>query len=196
MTTVPSTNNNSCKSQPKDTFFAIDAPPNILDLPTEAINKKCILFWIARSKNENIVVYEAEKSNGNVNHYNSVNGYWLDIDPEYVKKARQKGITTDRAKLTYLEKKMAYGYSLSKSTQEQELGKYRLSLVALQAIECYLITDENGDPHLQVIINGKECYLRKVYVAAKEGWIPTVLYIEIFGIEIETNIVQAAKMLH
>lgn len=38
-----------------------------------------------------------------------LDGYWLDIDPEYVKANRKKGKTDDRDELSYIDKTMAYG---------------------------------------------------------------------------------------
>jgi hypothetical protein len=38
-----------------------------------------------------------------------VDVYWMDVDPEYQKKARAKGITTDKSELNMVEKQFAYG---------------------------------------------------------------------------------------
>ena len=49
-----------------------------------------MIFYIARSKNENIVVYDGnmKEGTGTLDEKNPVKVYWLDIDPEYVKKNR------------------------------------------------------------------------------------------------------------
>lgn len=52
-----------------------------LELPTPQIDKPEILFWIARNKNLNIVVYEATRTEKG-GKFDGVDGYWLDIDPE------------------------------------------------------------------------------------------------------------------
>ena len=46
-----------------------------------------ILFAIARSKNKNMVMYEA-KMEGDKLAATPLEGYWLDIDPEYQAAAR------------------------------------------------------------------------------------------------------------
>ena len=90
-----------------DGFKAVDAPDSI-DLPTDQIDKETVLFWIERSKNKNIVVYEAEKTEDTLDHYNNVVGYWLKIEPSYVAKNRQKGKKDDRVEINMVEKKVCF----------------------------------------------------------------------------------------
>eukprot|EP01084_Bolivina_argentea_P156755 273178_1 len=171
------------EEQLKDTsgFKPIEAPKEIV-IPTDQIKKDTVLFWIARSKNENIVVYEAQKKN-NSDHYNEVVGFWLDIDPEYVKAARKKGKMDDREELNFMEKKMAYGYSLTSTEKNKKEKIYQLTIVSVPSMVMDLITDKDGKPRAVTIINGQKCYLRKIYVATKESWygMPKVLYITITG---------------
>lgn len=68
-----------------------------------------ILFIISRSKNKNIVVYEAKMEGGTIKASDPIDAYWLDIDPEYVEKARAKGVESDRVDLNMIERNMAYG---------------------------------------------------------------------------------------
>lgn len=68
-----------------------------------------IAFVISRNKNKNIVVYEAKLSGDALDASEPITVYWLDIDPEYQKKARAKGKDHDREELNWIEKKMAYG---------------------------------------------------------------------------------------
>ena len=171
-------------------FHAIDAPKEI-QIPTEQINKESILFWIERSKNANIVVYEALKKNI-TDHYNDMAGYWLDLDPECMKANRKKGKMDDRDELNMIEKKLAYGYKVT-ATKMQKI--YRITIVSVPEINIELVTDETNKPHAAVIINGQRCYLRRIYVAAKENWIglPKVLYVTITGIQINNGCIQSAK---
>ena len=66
-----------------------------------------ILFIIERSKNMNIVVYEADVKDGKLDPKEPVKAFWLDIDPEYVKRAGEK---SDKVELSMVEWSMAYGY--------------------------------------------------------------------------------------
>eukprot|EP01083_Nonionella_stella_P046282 123901_1 len=179
------------KSDNASGFVRVDPPEEIV-LPTDQMQKDTVIFWIERSKNKNVVVYEANKQS---DHYNEVLGYWLDIDPEYVKANRKKGIMTDRAELTFIEKKMAYGYNLVTDEQSKKTKTYKLSIVSVPEMEINLITDKDGKPHAITIINGKQCYLRKIYVATQESWygMPKVLHVIIVGIEVETGDIQSAK---
>lgn len=177
------------------------ASPKCLDIPTKEINKETVVFWIERSKNANIVVYEAllskseekkDDSKEESGHFNDISGYWLDIDPAYQAKKRAKGILSDRQELTFLEKKMAYGYAVHKTDEMIKNKKYQLTLVALPNLKFYLITiiDKNTNKKTAKVLaklNNKQCYVRKVYVETKESWIglPKVVHIDVYGISID-----------
>ena len=175
-------------------FIAME-PPKEIKLPTEQINKDSVLFWIERSKNKNIVVYEAIKQNGINDHYNNIIGYWLVIDPEYIKANRKKGKTDDREELSMIERKLAYGYNVTSTDSNKKCKIYQVNLVSVPSIIMDLITDKQGKPHIIVIINGYKCYLRRIYVATKESWygLPKVLYVTLTGIEIKTGAIQSTK---
>lgn len=68
-----------------------------------------IMFVISRTKNKNIVVYEARVDAGAIRAADPVDAYWLDIDPEYMAKNRAKGKDSDREDLNMIERRMAYG---------------------------------------------------------------------------------------
>lgn len=70
-----------------------------------------ILFFIARSKNKNLVIYEGKVS-GDGHSFDTakaVDVYWLDLDPEYQAAKRKKGVTSDKEELNLVEKQFAYG---------------------------------------------------------------------------------------
>ena len=182
------------KSDNNAGFNRIDPPKEII-IPTDQLDKDTILFWIERSKNKNIVAYEAIKKDGVKDHYNGIDGYWLDIDPEYVKANRKKGKMDDRADLSMLEKKMAYGYKVTSTASNKKLKVYQTNLVSVPSMIMDLMTDKDGKPHAVTIINGQKCYLRKIYVATKESWygLPKVLYVTITGIQIDNQQIQCAK---
>jgi len=140
-----------------------------------------ILFVIARSKNKNIVVYEALKKDNALDAAKPIDVYWLDIDPEYVAAARKKGIQTDRNELNMIEKQFAYGVGF-----EPVQGKsdhYNLKLVALPERPVEMCLDSNGNPQARISINGKSANLVRIYVYAVERMLrtPKVEYIDVIG---------------
>jgi hypothetical protein len=57
-----------------------------------------------------VVVYEAKHAGGKFDAAAPCAVYWMDIEPEYVKANRAKGIMSDRSDLGMMESSMAYGY--------------------------------------------------------------------------------------
>ena len=45
-----------------------------------------VVLVIARSKNENVVVYEAMMDGDRLRESDTCDAYWLDIDPDYVRR--------------------------------------------------------------------------------------------------------------
>jgi hypothetical protein len=89
-----------------------------------------VLFFIARSKNENIVVYEAaKKSDSELDPAKPIDVYWLDIDPAYQQANRKKGVMSDRSDLNMIEKQFAYGVGFEAAPNKP--GTFLLKLVAL-----------------------------------------------------------------
>jgi len=109
-----------------------------------------ILFIISRSKNGNLVVYEAKLTNGQLDPNNPVEVYWMDVDPEYVQKRIKAGKTSDRTELNTLEKQFAYGLS----SESLGGGRYKITLVALKERPVVVFV-ENGKPKALMTINGE-----------------------------------------
>lgn len=93
---------------PLATMAQEDAPKEtaLADMQKENPN---LLFIIERSKNKNVVCYAAKMKGGQIDPDDPIEAYWMDIDPEYVKAARAKGVTSDRVELGVMESKLAYG---------------------------------------------------------------------------------------
>jgi len=146
-----------------------------------------IVFVIARSKNANIVVYEALRTEDkkHLNSKSPLDVYWLDIDPEYVKKARAKGKQDDREDLNMFEKQFAYGIKVEATGD----GAYKISLVALPARIATLFMTPDGKAQLNIEISGKQCRLQRIYVHSVERTLrpPKVEYVELFGIDPSTG---------
>jgi hypothetical protein len=124
------------------------------------------LFVVARSKNANIVAYDAKTEPSGTLASKAVVAYWLlDGDP-----AR-------REELNAIEWKQAYGFSLKKadtgtSTLYFNAGKKRPITIRMR----------NGCPVAVGKIQGQTAILRKLFVQSKEGGLrPTVEYVEFFG---------------
>ena len=145
-----------------------------------------ILFFISRSKNANIVVYEANLKDGKLDPKDPVLVYWLDIDPEYVKKNRSKGINTDRSELNMVEKQFAYGLS----SESLGNGKYKISLVAFKERPVIVEFDAATNKlSCQMQINGSMVDLYRVYINATDRMIglPKVNYVELTGSDTNGN---------
>jgi len=153
---------------------------------------------IQRSKNQNIVVYEAkfDESNRNIlKKSKPIDVYWLDIDPEYVKANRAKGIQTDRCELNYIDTTMAYGLSFEESKKTS--GEYIIKLVSVPDRPVRLFVNSTSHAAFGTLtINKKECRLRKIYVMVTDSWIglPKVEYIELYGVDLATGEQQIERL--
>ena len=110
-----------------------------------------MLFHIARSKNYNIICYQANVVDGKLDTTMSVDHYWYSIDGDFLKSQRKKGITNDKEGCGYIEDKLAYGcdlllilvlhcshesFSFSLSCSPVDNNETILTLVALPSRPC------------------------------------------------------------
>lgn len=144
-----------------------------------------VLFLITRSKNLNVVVYQALRDKEKKLASSPVDVFWLDIDPEYVKANRKKGVKTDRSDLNSIEKAMAYGISAEKVKDKDE---FTLTLVSLKGRSVTLSLDKNGVARAVITINKKQCYITRIYVSSVDRIIPPIPrvdFIELYGIPVD-----------
>ena len=137
-------------------------------------NKTDHLFFIERSKNKNVVQYDVQlMKNKDLREPSPVVVYWV------LKNGRQE-------KLNLMQSKYAYGIN---SQDKLEKNKFRIILVALKDREI-IVERINGSYKAAVSIGGKNSILEKVYVKSKERLIgvPKVLYIDLFGLDIQANL--------
>jgi hypothetical protein len=130
------------------------------------------LFKIERNKNANVVMYDIRLGNdGGIDERNPVDVYWI----LYAKHGQRKEITA-------LERRV-YGLRLIGGNGTY----YDLTLRAVpdRPIRIYI---KQGDPRTEIKIGDKKAYLSTVYVFAKDGLIPKVLYYVLTGTEIKTGI--------
>ncbi len=132
------------------------------------------LFVIERSKNANIVRYDANVVNGEINKDNPIDAYWL----LYAKK------NGEREELSAFDKK-AYGYK-AKYNEANKNFEFVLKAVKEKPMTLSMY---NKKAKAVIKINDVDCFLDKVYIQSKDGFagIPTVYYYELFGKEVATG---------
>mmetsp|Transcript_20295 Transcript_20295/g.71774 ORF Transcript_20295/g.71774 Transcript_20295/m.71774 type:complete len:183 (-) Transcript_20295:139-687(-) len=143
------------------------------------------LMIIERSKNHNIVAYEALLDGDGALDASRAGGpveaYWLAIDPAFVAERRAKGIEGDRNELGTLERTFAYGVSCK--PVEGATGEFSMHLVAFSKKEIRVRLDASGRPRALATVNGVACYLVWVYVKSVERMfgLPRVEYVMVYG---------------
>lgn len=138
---------------------------------------------ITRSKNDNTVVYRAKVQGGSLIGSDPIEAYWMGFsrkDPHIEDPAKL------RDELSWLEKKMAYGVSAHARGESTE--EFDIKLVAVSHLKSVLRID-GGRPRMVGQVGGRDCYMTRVYVNAKENMIglPTVLWVNIHGIDVKTG---------
>lgn len=158
-------------------------------------DNKNIALYYERSKNANLVVFEiktatsAEHGGKRLQPSDTIDAYWLDLEPSYQAKKRAKGITSDRDELNFVERWKGYGAS----AENVEALKADIKFVALpnKNMTLHLVKAQQGEqfPVVRCPISGKDdCIIEKIYVHSdEEAWIPTVVYIDIHGVDGKTG---------
>jgi hypothetical protein len=127
------------------------------------------LFVIARSKNANVVHYDARvKESGRFDADAPVVAYWV--------MAAEDG---RRESLTWLERRLAYGFSTAFVGGGDALT---LRLRAFPRRELLVRRAQNGYFHAEVPIVGHAATLERIFVASEEGGVtPSVRYFDLIG---------------
>jgi len=140
------------------------------------------LFFIERSKNKNVVRYDIQlMENNDLREPSPAVVYWA------LENGRQEG-------LNLIQRKYAYGID---SQDKLEKNKFRILLVVLKD-RAIIIERIDGSYKAAVFIGGKYSILEKVYVKSKDGFmgVPKVLYIDLFGWDIQTNLPIKERIHH
>ena len=132
------------------------------------------LFVIERSKNANIVVYDANRGpTGDFDTAEPVVAYWL-----------LNGEADKREELTKIEQDRAYGVE---STAGNSPGTYSMVFKA-QRKRQFTVRTLNGCPVVTVTIDGHDAILRKLFIKSKETLLlPKIAYVEFFGEDAQTG---------
>jgi hypothetical protein len=126
------------------------------------------LFVIARSKNANVVRYDARLVRpGHLDPAQPIRAYWI----MHAEDGR-------REELTFMERKLAYGWSVSFDSE----GELKLRLKAFEQRDIRVASDENGGFHAVTRIARRHAVLERIYVASDEhALLPSVRYVDVVG---------------
>ena len=135
--------------------------------------KRNSLFRIERSKNKNIVQYDAcVLKNNSISDSNPVEAYWVLPNGK-------------KEELSLVESKQAYGIESKEKLGE---NKFRIVLAALK--DRSLIVQKMKTGYKAVTqINGELSILERVYVQSEEQTLglPKVQHVDLFGRSMKTN---------
>ena len=67
-----------------------------------------VFLIVMRSKNQNVMIYEANIINGKFDTNHPVDIYWLNLEPSYLQARRGRGIHHDREELNLIERKLVW----------------------------------------------------------------------------------------
>lgn len=146
-----------------------------------AEGKNQSLFVIERSKNANIVRYDAcLTADGVLDSKEPVKVYWILLAED----GRHE-------KLSLVEWK-GYGFNIKRDALEKS---WVMTLEVYQKRE--IIVRQTGTVvRAEIVIDGKPSILEKLYINSTEGrFLPTVNYVELFGKDLETGEKRYEKLL-
>ncbi|CAI5728976.1 unnamed protein product [Peronospora farinosa] len=136
-----------------------------------------VAFIIQRSNNSNTVVYAGCKSADGkfLDPTNPMKVYWIMYEKE----------GHPREDLNMIERNTAYGVT---SKPSDVPGEHMVAIASLRDRDCILRLDKHGNVMALTTIDGKKgMLLRRVFVQMTTSWgIPTVNYVDIFGVDPET----------
>jgi len=132
------------------------------------------LFHIERSKNANIVQYDAQiAADGKLFKKDPVVGYWIRLNEE-----------GQRKELSWLQRTFAYGFD-AELDKGRESAEINMKADVGQAIKVV----RHGDKFRATItIDGAPSYFEKMYIDAnRKGLSLDVHYVELFGEDMKTG---------
>lgn len=139
------------------------------------------LFFLQRNLNANTVIYDLRRlSDGTVDEHDPLDVFYL-----------KYALEGQRAELKWVERKFAYGYSFKFFSNTKE---FEIELVAYGKRKIHL--KKEGSTYIPLMeIAGNMARLTNLFVQADEsGLWPRVLFIEIFGIDLQTGAVIKEKI--
>ena len=132
------------------------------------------LFIIERSKNANVVHYDARlNADGKLDPKEPVIAYWIMLAED-----------GRREDLNWIEKKKAYGFDIK---PDPSGNGYKMTVVA--APDRPITVRKEGDAACaELVIDGRPAVLEKMYINSADGLTgPKVRYIELHGKDVKTG---------
>jgi hypothetical protein len=130
------------------------------------------LFVIERSKNANQLHYDAMvTSDGGLDTGEPVVAYWI-----------MKAQDGHREALTDEERRYAYGFSVSRTAD----GAYGMKLVAYKDRPIALHKD-GARWRAEILVAGRLAALNRIFIQTKESVIPSVRWIDLYGMDVITG---------
>jgi hypothetical protein len=147
----------------------------ILSLPASnllAADSEQALFTIERSKNANVVQYDARvSSDGKLEKKNPVVAYWI--------RHTEQG---QRAELTWVQRTFAYGFD-TRLSRDRETAELKLKADLGRVI---LVRKEESKYRAQAVIDGTPAFIQRIFIhSTGKGMATNVEYMDLFGTAIE-----------
>jgi hypothetical protein len=132
------------------------------------------LFRIERSKNANIVQYDAQLTpEGKLKPEKPVIVYWI-----------MHANRGEKEDLNWIEKKMAYGFNMEYVPK----GDFWIMDLVADIQRKIKVYKANGRYRAETLIDGHPSFIDAIYIQSTEGTIrPKVKYIEFFGKAVKTG---------
>ena len=140
------------------------------------------LFHIERSKNANIVQYDAQvATDGKLYKKEPVVGYWIRLNEQGQKQ-----------ELNWIQRTFAFGFNV-KLDKNREAALLNMKADVGEAIK---IVREGGIYRATITIDGTPSYFEKMYIdATRDGMSLDVRYLELFGEDMMTGEARYEKLL-
>lgn len=148
--------------------------PRKSDAPAAVRNRTRSLFVIERSKNANVVHYDARlTSEGKLDATEPVSAYWI-----------MRAEDGRREKLNWMENEKGYGFDIKPNPS---VNGYIMTLMAAPQQQI-TVKKAGNDIRAEVVINGRPSVLEKIYIDASDGLTgPKVHYIMLYGKDLKTG---------
>jgi len=143
-----------------------------------------LLFYIQRNHNENTIMYDANYlADGNLDPDKPIDAYWMRYQED-----------STRKELKWVDKKYAYG--IEWTSIDGKPNDYEVELVADESRKFTLKQLGPNKSVLYTTINNLPSEIEHLWIQAdNSGMWPTVLYIELFGFDLETKKPVYEKMI-
>ena len=146
-----------------------------------AADQSQTLFIIERSKNANVVHYDARlTAEGRLDPKQPVAVYWILLAED-----------GQREGLNLVERK-AYGFDI----KPDAAGSAWVMTIAAYRKRTITVRQTAGGVRAEIVIDGRPSVFEKMYINSTEGrMLPTVNYIELFGKDLQTGAKTHEKLL-